>query len=181
MVLPHGFRGRQYQFAQLPFIRCSAVSRWDQFTQSTHQVSLPTRCSAAGQARSDFNAQGDAEVFVPELLLLGADVESNPTSSAGSALRSPHRWDGLVPMPSHHPCRVDREGVQLQRRPLGTQRHDYPFTQTTCRKVCTTSTRSLCAAITASMSLYAIGVSSITPSSFRHSTCAVALVWSSRL
>jgi hypothetical protein len=31
--------------------------------------------------------------------------------------------------------------------------HDYPFTQTTCFNVCTISTRSLCAAITASMSL----------------------------
>ena len=29
----------------------------------------------------------------------------------------------------------------------------YPFTQTTCRSVCTTSTRLRCAAITASMSL----------------------------
>jgi hypothetical protein len=30
---------------------------------------------------------------------------------------------------------------------------DQPFTQTTCRKVCTTSTRSLCAAMTASIDL----------------------------
>ena len=34
----------------------------------------------------------------------------------------------------------------------------YPFTQTTWRRVCTTSTRSRCASITASMDLYAIGV-----------------------
>ena len=32
-----------------------------------------------------------------------------------------------------------------------------PFTQTTCRNVCTTSTRSRCSSITASMDLYAIG------------------------
>ena len=52
---------------------------------------------------------------------------------------------------------------------------DYPFTQTTCRKVCAISTRSLCAFITSSMGLYAIGVSSITSSSFRHSMPSVAL------
>src|SRR5438094_7054650 len=51
----------------------------------------------------------------------------------------------------------------------------YPFTHTTWRKVCTTSTRSRCASITASMDLYAIGVSSITSASLRHSTPAVAL------
>ena len=31
--------------------------------------------------------------------------------------------------------------------------HGYPFTQSTCFNVCTTSTKSCCAAITASMSL----------------------------
>src|ERR1043166_6694435 len=43
----------------------------------------------------------------------------------------------------------------------------YPFTQTTWRNVCTTSTRSRCASITASMDLYAIGVSSMTSASLR--------------
>src|SRR5215813_8565491 len=55
----------------------------------------------------------------------------------------------------------------------------YPFTQTTWRNVCTTSTRSRCASITASMDLYAIGVSSMTSASLRHSTPAVAFAWSS--
>src|SRR4029077_3648659 len=55
----------------------------------------------------------------------------------------------------------------------------YPFTHTTWRNVCTTSTRSRCASITASMDLYAIGVSSMTSASLRHSTPAVALAWSS--
>jgi hypothetical protein len=44
----------------------------------------------------------------------------------------------------------------------------YPFTRTTWRNVCTTSTKSRCASITASMDLYAIGVSSITSASLRH-------------
>src|SRR5271157_4341849 len=57
----------------------------------------------------------------------------------------------------------------------------YPFTQTTWRNVCTTSTRSRCASITASMDLYAIGVSSMTSASLRHSTPAVALAWSSKV
>ena len=39
----------------------------------------------------------------------------------------------------------------------------YPLTQTTCRSVCTISTRSACEAITASIDLYAAGVSSIRP------------------
>jgi hypothetical protein len=47
-----------------------------------------------------------------------------------------------------------------------------PFTQTTWRNVCTASTRSRCASITASMDLYAIGVSSMTSASLRHSTPA---------
>ena len=41
----------------------------------------------------------------------------------------------------------------------------YPFTHTTCLSVCTMSTRSACAAMTASMDLYAPGVSSSTSSS----------------
>lgn len=49
-----------------------------------------------------------------------------------------------------------------------------PFTQIICFNVATTSTRSLCAAITASIDLYAAGVSSSTPLSFRHSTPSVA-------
>ena len=36
--------------------------------------------------------------------------------------------------------------------------------------------RMICAAITASISLYAIGISSITSASLRHSTCAVARI-----
>ena len=55
----------------------------------------------------------------------------------------------------------------------------YPFTHTTWRNVWTISTRSLCASITASIDLYAIGVSSITSASLRHSTPAVAWTWSS--
>src|SRR5690606_24720541 len=51
---------------------------------------------------------------------------------------------------------------------------DYPFTHTTCRSSCTTSTRSRCASITLSIGLYAIGVSSITPASLRHSMPSVA-------
>src|SRR5262249_5855247 len=50
----------------------------------------------------------------------------------------------------------------------------YPFTHTTWRSICTTSTRSRCASITASIDLYAIGVSSMTSASLRHSTPAVA-------
>src|SRR6185369_9615627 len=48
-----------------------------------------------------------------------------------------------------------------------------PLTHTTCRNVCTTSTRSLWFAITSSMGLYAPGISSTTPASLRHSTPAV--------
>ena len=50
---------------------------------------------------------------------------------------------------------------------------DHPLTQMTCFSVCTTSTRSLWFAMTSSMSLYAPGISSMTPLSFRHSTPAV--------
>ena len=56
--------------------------------------------------------------------------------------------------------------------------HAHPFTHTTCFSVCTISTRSRCASITASMSLYAAGVSSMTSLSLRHSTPAVAASWS---
>src|SRR5260370_38380298 len=52
---------------------------------------------------------------------------------------------------------------------------DLPVTQTPGRNVCTTSTRSRCASITASMDLYAIGVSSVTSASLRHSTQAEGL------
>src|SRR5437667_11525249 len=57
----------------------------------------------------------------------------------------------------------------------------YPFTHTTWRNVCTTSTRSRCASITASMDLYAIAVSSMTSDSLRHPPPAVALAWHSKV
>ena len=55
----------------------------------------------------------------------------------------------------------------------------HPFTHNTCFNVWATSTKSLCAAITSSISLYAIGVSSMTSASLRHSTPCVAFTWSS--
>src|SRR5699024_8992113 len=58
--------------------------------------------------------------------------------------------------------------------PSRIRRSPQPFTQTPCRSSWTTSTRSDCASITLSIGLYAIGVSSITPSSLRHSMPAVA-------
>lgn len=57
---------------------------------------------------------------------------------------------------------------------VSSRRNDQPLTQTTCRRVCTTSTRSDCALITASIGLYAAGVSSMTSRSLRHSTPWVA-------
>ena len=54
-------------------------------------------------------------------------------------------------------------------RPSPTQ----PLTQSRVVSRATTSTRSDCAAMTASRSLYAAGISSTTPASFRHSTPAV--------
>src|SRR5262249_56213281 len=50
----------------------------------------------------------------------------------------------------------------------------HPFTHTICRSVWTISTRSFWASITASMDLYALGVSSMTSASFRPSMPAVA-------
>ena len=49
-----------------------------------------------------------------------------------------------------HPCACVRGGCAAVPRKLAAP---HPFTHTTWRRVCTTSTRSLCAAITASMSL----------------------------
>ena len=51
--------------------------------------------------------------------------------------------------------------------------HVYPFTHTTCFKVCRISVRSRWLAITSSMSLYAPGISSTTPLSLRQITPSV--------
>src|SRR5512147_1380985 len=65
--------------------------------------------------------------------------------------------------------------------PTELRRRYYPFTQRICLRVATISTRSDCACITRSMSLYADGISSITPSSLRHSTPVVCACRSSRV
>src|SRR3569623_1343498 len=57
----------------------------------------------------------------------------------------------------------------------------YPLTHSTCLRVCITSIKSSCCAITRSISLYAAGISSITEESLRHSTPAVCLATSSTL
>src|ERR1039458_5895137 len=51
---------------------------------------------------------------------------------------------------------------------------DLPFTFRNCLRMCTGLTRSACAAITASMSLYAAGVSSSVSAVLSHSTPTVA-------
>src|SRR5690242_918124 len=70
-----------------------------------------------------------------------------------------------------HPCRrpfgrlrrANRQSCRfVSRREKGKniERPSHPFTHSTWRSVCTTSTRSVCAAITASIGLYAAGDSS---------------------
>src|SRR3954447_25386559 len=98
------------------------------------------------------------------LLPLRANV-LHPQRSAGDQ-REGERGSKNLPAPFAFRS-IDRHHVR------------HPFTTTSCFSVWTTSTRSLCAAITASIDLYAAGVSSITSSSLRHSIPSVAFTWSS--
>src|SRR5262249_11205330 len=65
--------------------------------------------------------------------------------------------------------RHDEGGREEERR----TRHAHPFTHTTCLSRATTSTRSAEFSMTSPIGLYAPGISSRTPVSFRHSTPSV--------